>query len=312
MDYLFHQCKWKENLAFEGGTSLSKVYHIIERFSEDIDLVLDWRVLGYKADEPWLYRSRTQQDKFNKEANERTVEFLRNEFVPSIQSDTISELGLDIVIVPDTSDGQIILFAYPQEYEDQTILQEIRLEIGTLAAWTPAAPKEIVPYAAEQYIDLFLHPTTSILTVLPERTFWEKVTILHHEANRPMTSLMPQRYSRHYYDLYCMAASWVKEASFADIGLLKQVVDFKDKFYPRSWAGYEYAIPGTMKLRPPNHCMKSLEDDYDHMRGMIFGNKPDFTVLMNSCEWQVKVSQKRQIILSHFLYVFHRNNPSKS
>jgi len=281
LDYLFHQCKWEENLAFKGGTSLSKAYHIIERFSEDIDLVLDWRVLGYKADEPWLQRSKTQQDKFNKEANDRTVEFLRTEFVPSIQSDIVSELGIDVAIMPDAADGQTILFAYPQDYADQTILQEIRLEIGALATWTPAAPKEITPYAAEQYMNLFLQPTTSILTVLPERTFWEKVTILHHEANRPANSMMPQRYSRHYYDLYCLADSWVKDASFANLGLLKQVVDFKDKFYPRSWAGYEYAVPGTMKLRPPNHCLKTLEDDYEHMRGMIFGKMPDFATLMN-------------------------------
>ena len=67
LDYLFHRCPWKKHLAFKGGTSLSKAYGLIERFSEDIDLILDWRVLGYSADEPWESRSNTKQDKFNTE-----------------------------------------------------------------------------------------------------------------------------------------------------------------------------------------------------------------------------------------------------
>ena len=73
LDYLFHRCAWKDNLAFKGGTSLSKAYNLIKRFSEDIDLILDWRVLGYSADEPWEQRSNTKQDAFNKEANERIL-----------------------------------------------------------------------------------------------------------------------------------------------------------------------------------------------------------------------------------------------
>jgi len=131
---------------------------------------------------------------------------------------------------------------------------------------------------------LFTEPTTSILTVLPERTFWEKATILHHEANRPPHSMMPQRYSRHYYDMYCLAASWVKDVSLANIDLLKQVVSFKEKFYPRSWAGYEYAMPGTIKLMPPVHSMSVLEDDYLHMQGMIFGKKPGFTNMIENIQ----------------------------
>ena len=75
------------------------------------------------------------------------------------------------------------------------------------------------------------------MTVAPERTFWEKATILHHEAHRPEGSEMPQRYSRHYYDLYRMSMSSVKEAAFAQMELLKTVVDFKMKFYPRAWQG---------------------------------------------------------------------------
>ena len=77
LDYLFHRSPWKESITFKGGTSLSKAFHLISRFSEDIDLILDWRVLGYGKDEPWEKRSNTKQDAFNKEANVRAEVFLR-------------------------------------------------------------------------------------------------------------------------------------------------------------------------------------------------------------------------------------------
>jgi hypothetical protein len=96
--YLFSRCKWKDRLVFKGGTSLSKAYSLIERFSEDIDLILDWRVLGYGKDEAWEERSNTKQDRFNKEANEKTVTFLREDFLPAIRKDIFLELGCDTSI----------------------------------------------------------------------------------------------------------------------------------------------------------------------------------------------------------------------
>ena len=92
LDYLFHRCAWKDNLAFKGGTSLSKAYGLIERFSEDIDLILDWRVLGYGINEPWEERSNTKQDIFNKEANTRAETFLRDTFLPAVSADLTAEL----------------------------------------------------------------------------------------------------------------------------------------------------------------------------------------------------------------------------
>lgn len=87
LDYLFHASKWKDSFAFKGGTSLSKVYNLIERFSEDIDLILDWRVLGYKKDEPWENRSNTQQHKFIEDSRKRLFFFLSDEFLPAFKKD---------------------------------------------------------------------------------------------------------------------------------------------------------------------------------------------------------------------------------
>ena len=280
LDYLFHRCKWKEAFTFKGGTSLSKCYSLINRFSEDIDLILDWRVLGYTLNEPWETRSNTQQDRFNKEANEKAEVFLQNELLPVLQADLVEILGENFTLYIDDTDRQTICFAYPKIFTNDGILQIIRLEIGALAAWTPSKEKVIKPYVAEMYPNVFKQTDTTILTAAAERTFWEKVTILHHEANRPEHLNMPKRYSRHYYDLYCIAKSENKQMAYENTDLLKKVVEFKMKFYPRKWAKYEEAIPGTIKLLPPAYRYADLESDYKSMGEMMFGEYPTFEELM--------------------------------
>jgi hypothetical protein len=108
-----------------------------------------------------------------------------------------------------------------------------------------------------------------------ERTFWEKATILHHEAYRPEANPQPPRYSRHYYDLAKMAQSPVKAQALADTGLLASVVEFKQRFYPRGWARYDLAKPGTLRLVPEDHLLFSVKSDYRAMENMIFGEVPD-------------------------------------
>jgi len=148
LDYLFHKCKWKKHLAFKGGTSLSKAYGLIQRFSEDIDLILDWRVLDFKNNEPWDERSNSKQDLFNKEANLRAEMFLKKEFLPDFQNEISKDLNISAELYIDEEDRQTINFVYPQTFKDSSILQVIRLEIGALAAWTPASQKNIEPYCA--------------------------------------------------------------------------------------------------------------------------------------------------------------------
>ena len=281
LDYLFHICPWKHAFTFKGGTSLSKGYQLIKRFSEDIDLILDWRVLGYGENEPWEERSKSKQEQFNKEANQKAEIFLREQLLPVLQKELSEYFSIEANVYIDEDDAQTINFQYPQLYTNQSILQVVRLEIGALAAWTPAASVSIQSYVAECYGDIFQKKTTEILTVKPERTFWEKATILHHEANRPENSLMPSRYSRHYYDLYCMLNSGVKETALKNIDLLYKVVEFKQKFYPRNWAHYEDAKPGTLKLCVPEYRITELEKDYQQMKEMLYGNIPEFGTILN-------------------------------
>lgn len=280
LDYLFHKCPWSKAFTFKGGTSLSKCYGLIQRFSEDIDLILDWRVLGYEQNEPWEERSNTKQDAFNKEANARAERFLEEQLLPLLKNDLSEILGQEAILFILPEDPQTICFQYPRIFEDTSVMQQIRLEIGALAAWTPSVQKPVVSYVAECYPKAFSQPGTMVLTAAAERTFWEKATILHHEANRPEHLSMPGRYSRHYYDLYCIAHSENKAAAFEELSLLKKVVDFKMKFYPRKWAHYELAKPGSLKLVPPEYRMDELRKDYASMSNMMFGEYPDFDTLI--------------------------------
>lgn len=134
----------------------------------------------------------------------------------------------------------------------------------------------IKPYAAEAFPQFFKQADCAVQAIRAERTFWEKATILHHEANRPESSPQPLRYSRHYYDLAMMAAAPVKGAALADLALLEDVVAFKQRFYRRPWAHYELAKPGTFRLVPAEHVLAAVEKDYVQMRNMIFGRYPDF------------------------------------
>ena len=279
LDYLFHQSPWANHLAFKGGTSLSKSFDLIHRFSEDIDLILDWRLLESAQKDPWAQRSKNQQDKLNKVLNAETEVFLREQFVPRLQEDFAQLLVDEFQIEVDEHETQTVNFTYPKLFGEDSILPMVRLEIGALAAWTPTTQSEIISYAAQQYGRIFQNTSTSVLTVMPERTFWEKVTILHKEAFRTNGNF-PARYSRHYYDLFCMDASPVKAAAFRNLDLLARVVTFKDRFYPAGNAHYDLAKPGTMRLLPPEDCLPVLRDDYAHMRNMLFGEIPSFEEIM--------------------------------
>ena len=284
LDYLFHDSPWKEHLAFKGGTSLSKCFDLIHRFSEDIDLILDWRLVGCEKDAPWAERSKNQQDKFNKKAVADASEFLTRTFAPQMEKDMQNLIGQDVAVRMDPDDKEqcTVNFFYPHVFNTNYLRQEIRLEIGPLAEWVPSHPVMITSTAAEQFAEAFEQKDTVVPTVDVERTFWEKVTILHKTAASYEQKGLPTRYARHYYDLYQMSCSDVKEKAFARKELLEQDVKFKLKFYYARNASYETAKIGTIRLVPSEAAIKDLKVDYEHMKGMIYGGIPSFDEIMDA------------------------------
>jgi len=257
-------------LMFKGGTSLSKVFGLIERFSEDIDLILDWKEVT--EDDPYAKRSKTKQDAFNKKINEQSREYIKDTLVPDVRT----LLGDTCEISGSEDEPDVIHVTYPIGFSNEYLRPEIRLEIGPLAQWMPNDAYDIQPYAAEEFPDLFEEPICRVHAVKAERTFWEKATILHREAHRPEGKPVPSRSSRHYYDLARMSTTDVKQAALDDMSLLRSVVEFKMKFYTQGWAKYELAQPGTLALIPPANIVTDLKKDYAEMRMMIYGEAPAF------------------------------------
>jgi nucleotidyltransferase AbiEii toxin of type IV toxin-antitoxin system len=263
---LYEHKELSQLLMFKGGTSLSKAYNLIERFSEDIDLILDWR--GLSKEDPLAERSNTQQAKLNEAIREKSYAFI-NERLLKLVSEVLDDVCQCEI---EEDNPHVINIQYPAAFSDDYLLSEVRLEIGPLAAWDPFEEKEISCYAAEEFPDVFDKTSCLIKVVRAERTFWDKATILHHEFHRPETSPQPSRYSRHYYDMAKLANSSVKDSALADTDLLDNVVEFKKRFYPRGWAQYDLAKLGSFRLVPTGHVLDAVRDDYAEMENMIFGD----------------------------------------
>lgn len=290
LEHLFHRCPLSDVLTFKGGTSLSKAFHLIQRFSEDVDLILDWRALGYGRDEPWEPRSNSAQERFKDDAARRTDAYLRDTFVPVLAKSLTESLGRE-VSVRVGEEAETVWFDYPRTYELSATLNSIKLEIGPMAAWSPSEETTIEPYISSVMPEGSGDLLTTVRTVSPERTFWEKATIVHQEAMRPKEKRMPRRYSRHYYDLYRLGNSPVLERVLGDTALLARVVAFKEKFYRTPWAQLSEACPGSIRLVPPEFRIAELEADYRSMAPMLFGEYPTFEeIILYMCELEERIN----------------------
>ena len=282
LDYLFNRCQYKDYFEFKGGTSLSKAYGLIERFSEDIDIVMNSSALGINLQDVINMDSSNQKTKAAEELNRRAIDFFNKDLIPLLESDLNNETGKYFRITLNKEDMAIYI-EYPASYEATYILNRIKLEIGPLAAWTPFEEKPISCFIAEDYPNLFRDTSFKVRITKPVRTFWEKAIILHQEAHRD-NGKVPRRYSRHYYDIYKMYDTGVRKDALNDIPLLDEVREFTKTFYNRNWARFDEAKPGTFKVVPNPSSLKNLKEDYRSMEIMIYGNVPSFEEIFITME----------------------------
>jgi len=279
---IFAEPTLQGHLVFKGGTSLSKVYGLIDRFSEDIDLILDWRLLGYgteQGNDPCdVTASKTKQSRANQEMNAKATAYIRETLLGQLNRRLALAPGIAVSI--DAADPHTLNVRYPAAFAADYIRPEVRLEIGPLAAWIPSRSRTIQSYAAEAFPKAFENPTCTVVAIDAERTFWEKATILHQEAHRPGS--VPSRYSRHYYDLCKLAGSPVKDSALSNLALLEDVVAFKERFYYSSWARYDLAKLGSFRLHPPEKQIPALARDYREMQDMFYREPPEFSVVLHT------------------------------
>ena len=182
-----------------------------------------------------------------------------------------------------TDDPNTVEFVYPQAGLARVnyVRPRILLELGTHAELIPSERATITSFTAEEFPKLFEQAAAAVHAIKPERTFWEKATILHAEHHRPSTKALPGNHARHYYDMAMLARSPICEDAVRDVELLRRVVNHKTKFYYSGWARYDLAVPGTLRLVPPHARIAELRRDYESMSMMIFGDPPPIADILS-------------------------------
>jgi hypothetical protein len=288
-------------LIFKGGTSLSKAYRLIERFSEDVDVSMDRAGLGFgnEASDPEAVISgkerRRRIDKLKEACQHKILDELRPMMIKTIAAGLGNAQDWSLTVDEDDPDRQTLLYAYPSSLLEATgayIRPAVKIEMGARSDHWPSDQVRIAPYVAEQFPAAFETRNFIVKVLAAERTFWEKATLLHAEYHRPPDKEIPLRLSRHYYDTSRLILSGTGEKAAGRPELLQRVVEHKKVFFPSGWAYYDEAIRGSLRLTPHPGRIRQLEEDYDKMREMFFAEPPVFAEVLRILEeWETHFNQ---------------------
>jgi len=291
LNALYHRLpKNGPRLLFKGGTSLSKAYGLISRFSEDIDVTVFRDDLGHPASPAELTALSTKKRKAALEAiAEDCRTYITTDMLISVSELLIEDTKGEGRVEVDETDpsGQTLLVWYPRVDASDTdyVQAAIKIESGAKSALDPNKPRTITPYVAEDVITLDL-AVPSVTTIDAERTFWDKVVIVHGLRNwfdrRGDLKQDGQRISRHYYDLHCMLTTDVGSNAVADLALGADCIEHAKTFFNRPDFNLASAVPGSFTLVPHGDMVDRLAGDYENTKPMIFGNAPEFDALMQS------------------------------
>ncbi|MFG0590687.1 nucleotidyl transferase AbiEii/AbiGii toxin family protein [Myroides odoratimimus] len=276
------QSKYAGSIIFKGGTSLSKAYNLIQRFSEDIDLIIDRSLLGFGE-----LDSKTQIKKLRKASGGFIINEFREELIHQL-----TELGVDPSLyeikyndhVDDTSDPNT-LEVYYQSCVPATnvyIQQRVLLEMGARSLTEPAESKPIISYIDSEFSkSTFAMPEFNVEVVVPTRTLIEKVLLLHEEFSKPIENIRTDRLTRHFYDISKIMDSEFGELAIVDDNLFTSIVDHRKKVTPLRGIDYSNHKKGKLSILPPEEVLEKWEEDYKTMQEyMIIGGSLNWTDLL--------------------------------
>ena len=281
-------------LLFKGGTSLSKAFGLIKRFSEDIDLVVYRGDLGFEGDrDPTVAGniSNKKRSALFTELKAACGHYILGD-LQTVLTRRIEEIAEGCHVGSDEGDvdGQTLLIEYPTLYPSDDVAYvapRVRIEAGARSALDPSLNCTITPYVAEELPD-WSFDVGNIRVIAPERTYWEKLLILHgvHCGHRDAQRLPADRdrVSRHYYDIAMITATETGNSALSNIGLLDAVRSHNLIAFRQAWKRFEEAVPGSMRLVPEAELRTVIERDYRAMQGMILGDVPDFRWVMEQLQ----------------------------
>jgi hypothetical protein len=272
---------YSEKIVFKGGTSLSKGWDLIERFSEDIDLAIDRNFFGFEGD-----ISKTQISKLRKQS----CKFISSDFLKSLTQKladwgAIDECKLFAQPVSDSDkDPQIIEIHYNSVVDSSQYLpQRVLIEVSSRSLMEPTEKRQINSIISINFPSLdFATDAIAIPTVLPQRTFLEKIFLLHEEFSQEFVNIRIDRLSRHLYDLEKLMDTEHGISALQDKDLYNIIVAHREKFNPLRGLDYANHTPSKIKIIPPDTVIKEYENDYTEMtKFMIYGESVNFKTLMN-------------------------------
>jgi hypothetical protein len=277
------------HLVFKGGTSLSKVFDAIQRFSEDIDLSVAPALLGWEESQLDDAPSPTQRRKRMEKLETDCADRVQTNFLRELENAVKTVLGeksggehwLRYQLDPATN-SPVLWFDYPSALPPGVgyIQPFVKMEFGSLTDQRPRGLHKIKPMLAKEIPGDFEDFQAEVVALEVERTFWEKATILHAEYHRPGSQPIRERFARHYADVASLWQHPARMAALQRLDLLDRVVKHKSRFFASNWASYETAKPGSLRLRPPGPREAELAQDYGRMEFMFLTPPPSFSEVL--------------------------------
>ena len=287
--------EWGPSLTFKGGTSLSKAYKAIARFSEDVDLSYDIHCLmGEGAQPDKMPRSASQAKKWTKAVRERLPPWLLAKALPLL-SQAMSKEGMtaELSLVGAQKDTLLLSYA-PMKAGSGYVAPQVRLEFGARAT---GEPREAIFVACDlaAWVSGVAFPEATVQVMKMERTFWEKATAAHVFCLQ--NRLKGERFSRHWHDLARLANSARMQAALPARECGERVVAHKSMFFAEKDVhgapiNYAECLQGKLRLVPTGAPYEALAEDYEKMAedGILLHNAEDFRTLMGACadiEWRI-------------------------
>ena len=286
---ILFQSSFRDAIVFKGGTSLSKVFGVINRFSEDIDLSLAPAFLGLDEPDAMAALSKGQASKWMERAEMKCTAVVRDALAPEISAGLEGQLGQGespwlTFEVDAHSHSPVLLFHYPtaQPPALDYLKRSVKLEFGSLTEQRPTASHAVRPWIADVLPEAFGDWQCDLVALDLHRSFWEKATILHAEHHRPLDKVTPDRFARHYSDTAALSLHADAASAIPQSELCQRVVRWKSRFFGSAWARYDLAVPPTFRLVPPPEREATIRRDYQAMRDMYLSEPTPFEEILGT------------------------------
>lgn len=273
---------YSEHISFKGGTNLSKCWNLIERFSEDADIAIDREYLGFGGT-----LSKTQiSDKLRRAACSFVRETLQYDLAEKLIENGVSadKFKVNVNITPvTTTDPEIIEVEYQSAFNTLPYIRsKVIIEVSGRSMNEPVVSVGVSSFIDDVFTNApFAEPKFDVRAVVPERTFLEKVFLLHEEFSKPSGMIRTERMSRHLYDIAQMMDTPIVERALLDENLYKTVIDHRRMFIGLKGFDYSTLLPQTLSIVPHGEIREQWKEDYKVMQEtMIYGDSPSFDELI--------------------------------